>query len=112
MTRLPPSAVPYFRTEEFTEETVPEPLLHEHSTRRGAWARLCVSEGSLRYVVIDEDEPPVVVGAGEQAVIAPHVRHRVELLEPARFHLEFFRDEALFPSVAQYLARVSRTNAA
>src|SRR5690606_491989 len=45
MSRLPRHVVPYFRTQDFTDETVPERLLHDHVTRRGAWARLVVTDG-------------------------------------------------------------------
>lgn len=105
MSRLPRHVVPYFRTQDFTDETVPERLLHDHVTRRGAWARLVVTDGYLRYVELDEEAPPVIVEAGQYVVIAPHVHHRVELLGPARFHLVFLRDEAKFPSVENFLAR-------
>ncbi len=105
MSRLPRSVVPYFRTQDFTDETVPERLLHDHVTRRGAWARLAVTDGYLRYVELDNEEPPIIVEAGQHVVIAPNVHHRVELFGPVRFHLVFLRDEAKFPSVESFLAR-------
>lgn len=107
MRHLPRNVVPYFRTQDFTDETVPERLLHDHVTRRGAWARLTVESGYLRYVELDGEDAPVIIEAGQHVVIAPHVHHRVELLGPVRFHLVFLRDETKFPSVERYLARRS-----
>lgn len=105
MRALPKNVVPYFRTQDFTDETVPERLLHDHVTRRGAWAELRVDEGYLRYVELDGDDAPIIVEAGQRAIIAPKVHHRVELLGPVRFHLVFLRDESNFPSVEGFLAR-------
>jgi tellurite resistance-related uncharacterized protein len=47
---LPPDVFPYQRTREFTESTVPDALRRRHTTKRGAWARIQVLEGSLRSV--------------------------------------------------------------
>jgi tellurite methyltransferase len=61
------------RTPEFTEATVPQGLLRDHSTKAGVWAQIRVLEGTLRYHVPSE------------------VVHHVEPLGRVRFYVEFFR---------------------
>ena len=49
MKTLPPDVVPYRRTAEFTEATIPAGLRRRHTTQPGVWGRICVLEGALRY---------------------------------------------------------------
>ena len=63
MKALPQDAVPYRRTAEFTESTVPAALRSRHSTKSDVWAGIRVLEGSLLYRILE----PVV----EEHVLTP-----------------------------------------
>jgi tellurite resistance-related uncharacterized protein len=91
---LPPDLVPYRRTAEFTEATVPPGLLRAHSTKDGAWGLIHVLAGRLAYRVTDPRRAPsetILTAEGEPGVVEPTVLHEVEPLGPARFYVEFLR---------------------
>src|SRR3546814_17459197 len=48
MKPLPADVVPYKRTPDFTEQTVPPALLREHRTKEAVWGRIVVLEGRLQ----------------------------------------------------------------
>jgi tellurite methyltransferase len=87
---MPSDFVAYKRTPEFTEATVPQGLLRDHSTKAGVWAQIRVLDGTLRYHVpslsrrfdLTRDAPGIVIA---------EVVHHVEPLGPVRFYVEFFR---------------------
>ncbi len=93
---VPAEFTAYRRTPEFTQDTVPAALLGSHDTKRGVWALIHVQEGKLRYCI---ENPPseCILEPGRPGVVEPEVRHRVELLGPVRFYVEFHRDERASP---------------
>ena len=88
---LPDGFVPYRRTSELDESTVPDGMLAQHKLRAGVWGMIHVLSGRLRYVV----EPPlatdVILDPDHAAVVVPEVPHRVEPDGPVRFFVEFLR---------------------
>lgn len=91
MPRLPATAEVVRRTASFDSATVPRGLLREHSTKPGVWGRIVVEEGRVQYEVLGLDADLWVLRPGVPGIIAPEVKHRVEPLAAARFHLEFLR---------------------
>jgi tellurite methyltransferase len=87
---LPADALPYKRTADFTETTIPDGLRREHTTRAGVWGRIVVVEGRLRYRV-ERFGTDVELGPGQPGIVVPEVPHHVEPLGPVRFHVEFLR---------------------
>ena len=81
----------YRRTPEFDESTIPGGLRSEHVTKRGAWARIHVVSGALRYRVGAPIHRSFRVEPASSAVIVPEVPHRVEPEGPVRFFIEFSR---------------------
>lgn len=88
---LPDGAVLARTSDSWDEGTVPAGLLRAHRVAVGVWGRLVVESGSLRFVFVDDQDPPRVLGAGEDQVIPPAREHHVELLGPVRFAVEFHR---------------------
>lgn len=88
---LPEGFVAYRKTAIFTESTVPRGLLSAHSTKPGVWGKLEVLNGAISYVVEAEPEQHTLVRAGRTWLIAPEVKHRVELDGPVEFTVEFYR---------------------
>jgi tellurite resistance-related uncharacterized protein len=87
---LPSEARPYRRTPEFTEATIPQGLLREHTTKRGVWARIVVLEGSLLYRVPTLGTE-AVLNEHHVGVVQPEVPHEVEPQGPVRFYVEFWK---------------------
>ena len=94
----PDGLVPYRRTPEFDETTIPGGLRSEHATKRGAWARIHVVSGTLRYCVGAPIHRSFRVEPASGAIIVPEIPHRVEPEGPVRFFVEFWRAEP--PSAA------------
>ncbi|HTO08445.1 MAG TPA: DUF1971 domain-containing protein [Myxococcota bacterium] len=90
MKSLPPDVVPYQRTREFSEATLPDGLRHRHTTKAGVWGRICVLEGSLRYRILEPPEEhtlsPLLPG-----IVEPEIPHEVQPLGKVRFYVEFLR---------------------
>jgi tellurite methyltransferase len=87
---IPEDFVAYKRTGEFTEQTVPDALRKDHSTKAGVWGKICVAEGKLNYRI-----PALGVetelSTGKIGVVLPEVLHSVEPLGSVRFFVEFYR---------------------
>jgi tellurite resistance-related uncharacterized protein len=94
MNMLPPDLVPYRRTTEFTENTVPAGLLRAHATKAGAWGLIRVLEGRLAFRITDARRPAsetVLTAEGEPGVVEPTILHEVEPLGPVRFYVQFLQ---------------------
>ena len=88
---FPDGLTKYSETAVFTEETVPPKLTSVHDTKPGVWGKLVVKEGALDYIV---PGPPLVrerIVAGAFGVIEPEVKHRVEMIGPVTFQVEFYK---------------------
>lgn len=87
---LPDTFIAYKRTSDFTEESVPDALRKDHSTKSGVWAKIRVAAGKLRYRVpalgVDME-----LSAEKLGIVAPEVPHSVEPLGSVRFFVEFYR---------------------
>jgi tellurite resistance-related uncharacterized protein len=88
---LPPDVVPYQRTREFTESTVPDALRRRHTTKPGVWARICVLEGALRYRILEPVQEEHTLSGERHGIVEPEVPHEVEPLGRVRFFVEFLR---------------------
>jgi len=91
MKTLPDDVVAYRETLEFTETSLPEALRNRHSTKRGVWGLIRVSEGSLLYTVYGSSTQDVVLGPATPGVIEPEVEHSVEPIGSVRFSVQFLR---------------------
>jgi tellurite resistance-related uncharacterized protein len=88
---LPEGFHTYKRTPEFDALSIPDSLRNAHSTKRGVWAKVRVSEGQLRYSVHAPLHQEFVLQPGNDGIIVPEVLHHVELLGPVQFYVEFYK---------------------
>ena len=90
---LPPGAEPYKRTATFSEDSVPQALLKDHSTKEGAWGLIHVESGELRYLITDprRQASETIVTPDAPAVVEPTILHRVEPIGAVRFQVVFHR---------------------
>ncbi|HEY9547441.1 MAG TPA: DUF1971 domain-containing protein [Solimonas sp.] len=91
MKPLPADVVPYKRTPDFTEQTVPPALLREHRTKEAVWGRIVVLEGRLQYTINEPECEVHVLDTEHFGVVEPTVRHEVKPLGKVRFYVEFNR---------------------
>jgi len=87
---MPDSFIAYKRTSEFSEQSLPNALRNDHSTKAGVWGKIQVVEGKLRYRV-----PTLGVqmelSMDKIGIVVPEVLHSVEPLGSVRFFVEFYR---------------------
>jgi len=88
---LPADVVPYKRTAEFTHSSVPNGLLHSHSTKEGVWGKIIVLEGTLTYRILEPELEEIVLSRESCGVIEPTIRHEVVPHGAVRFYVEFYR---------------------
>lgn len=91
MKPLPDHVIPYKRTPEFTEESVPSGLLHAHQTKESVWGKIVVLEGALQYTINGPETEVVVLDSNTFGVVEPTVLHEVKPLGKVRFYVEFHR---------------------
>lgn len=91
MKQLPADVVPYKRTPEFTEETIPAGLLSAHQTKESVWARIVVLEGQLQYTINEPEREVIILSRERHGVVEPTVLHEVKPLGKVRFYVEFHR---------------------
>lgn len=87
---LPAHFIPYKRTAEMSEATLPEGLRRRHATRAGVWAKIHVLAGRLRYC-LEDSGATAELAAGDVGVVVPEVPHHVEPLGAVRLAVEFYR---------------------
>ena len=87
---IPPTAKPYKRSPVFTETTVPEGFLRDHSTRHGVWGVIHVASGSLRFTVPSTGHEEILTPS-RTGIAEPAVTHRVTPIGPVTFYIEFWR---------------------
>ena len=92
---LPSDVVPYQRTGEFSQDTVPSGLRKGHATKAGVWARICVLRGRLLYRILEPQPEEQVLTPDRPGVVEPEVIHEVEPLGEVRFFVEFLRREVM-----------------
>lgn len=89
MKTLPDTVSPYKRTALFTSDTIPAGFLREHKTPEGVWGVLNITKGSLIFCINDTSEKIQLEQSG-QVVIAPRMKHHLELNGYAEFYVEFY----------------------
>jgi len=85
----PDGLAAYRRTPEFDDTTIPAGLRAEHATKRGAWGRIHVLSGALRYRVGAPIHRSFRIDSASSGIVVPEVPHRVEPEGPVRFFIEF-----------------------
>jgi tellurite resistance-related uncharacterized protein len=88
---LPANVAPYKKTPEFTEDSVPTGLLHEHRTKDSVWGKIVVLEGRLQYTINEPLREIVILDEHTYGVVEPTVPHEVMPLGKVRFYVEFHK---------------------
>ena len=92
MTTHPPDGlIPSGESAVFTQDTLPDALLAEHTLAPGHWAVLNVLEGSLRFVNLRTSEEQLI-SAPDLVTIHPGLLHRIALEGPLRCRIDFYRE--------------------
>ena len=98
MKALPTNVVPYRRTPEFTNSSVPSDLLHAHRTKAAVWGKIVVLAGTLIYRILEPAEEEVSLTPEHFGVIEPTTKHEVVPQSGVRFYVQFYREAA--PNIA------------
>ena len=85
---------PYGASPIFDENSLPDKLRNEHSTKDGTWGLLRVLEGEVGLVFIDPPSQRLVT-VDNPAPIPPQAPHYVKLTGPMKMQVEFYREHPL-----------------
>lgn len=88
------AAAPYGVSPIFDENSLPDKLRNEHSTKDGTWGLLRVLEGEVELVFIDPPSQRLVT-VDNPAPIPPQALHYVKLTGPMKMQVEFYREHPL-----------------
>jgi tellurite resistance-related uncharacterized protein len=91
MKTLPKKLVAYKRTPEFTDLSVPEGLLHAHTTKAGVWGKIVVLAGHLTYRILEPAIAEIPLSPDVHGVVEPTIKHEVVPQPGVRFYVEFYR---------------------
>jgi len=91
MRTLRSQLIPYKRTPEFIEESVPKALLRSHSTKSDTWAMIVVLEGSLKYRILESDIESIAMDSEHPGNIEPSIRHEIDPRAGVRFYVRFYK---------------------
>ena len=91
MNTLPANVVPYKRTPEFDQHSIPAGLRRSHTTRTGTWARIVVLEGTLLYRILEPEVTEHLLSDQVPGIVEPGVAHEVAAPGAVRFYVEFLK---------------------
>ena len=96
MPELPTAVVQYAQVpangKYFTATTIPKGLLKEHSTKKGTWGVIRVSQGRLEYQINEPTLRKFEIDRNCQGIIEPKILHQVKsLTADLEFVVEFYR---------------------
>ena len=78
--------------EYFTSTSIPKGLLKSHTTKKGTWGVIRVSNGKLQYQVNEPEACVQVLDECTPGIIEPQVKHEVfPLSDDLKFCVEFYR---------------------
>lgn len=91
MQQLPSTAIPYKRTPDFTEQTVPGALLGRHDTAKDVWAVIHIIEGSLLYRILEPSLEEHRLDPTHPGIVEPQIPHQLQINGAVRFYVQFFK---------------------
>ena len=87
---IPPGQVRAGNSLEFTESTIPDALLREHSLAAGRWGQLNIISDSIRFFDLEKGEERTVAAPG-RITIRHEAPHHVALDGEVCCRIDFFR---------------------
>ena len=91
MKMRPLDVVPYQKTSEFTEGSMPSRLFRAHQTKAAVWAKIVVLEENLTDRILELVVEELVLDSGRYGVVEPTIKHAVLPHGGVRFYVEFYR---------------------
>ena len=88
---LPTDVEPYKKTPVFSQDSIPAGLLKAHSTKAGTWGKIVVTQGALRYRILEPAVEELVLSPQNPGVVEPQMEHEVAPLGEVRFYVEFYK---------------------
>lgn len=91
MKNLPAHVKPYRRTDVFDAATIPAGLLKSHRVAEDVWAKLCVLDGTLMYIIEEPLREEILLDSAKPGILEPGISHYVVPHEGVRFYVEFYQ---------------------
>ena len=92
MSDAPPmDLIKYAESPTFDEVSVPKKLTNLHDTKAGVWGKIVVLSGMLDYIIPGDSDDVQKLSPGNPGWIKPQEPHRVSMIGPVEFKVEFYR---------------------
>ncbi|WP_339678108.1 DUF1971 domain-containing protein [uncultured Zhongshania sp.] len=91
MKDLPGNVSAYKKTPEFSETSVPQGLLNDHTTKDGIWGKIVILEGKLEYVIQEPTKEYIELSTDNFGIVEPTIKHHIKPLGRVKFYVEFYR---------------------
>jgi tellurite resistance-related uncharacterized protein len=91
MKQLPENALPYRQTAIFNQNTIPNGLLNQHTTKAGTWAKINVISGKLLYQILSTPSENHILTPTFSGIVEPQIPHQVKAIETVEFYVEFYQ---------------------
>jgi len=92
MPTLPDGFEAYKSTPAFTQDSIPDSMLKEHSTAKNTWAVIKIQSGSLMYYITEAGhEAEYLLDVDTAGIIAAAQSHHIEPVGDVSFYIEFYR---------------------
>jgi len=87
---IPTHLCAYKKTDVFDQDSVPQALLKDHSTKAEVWGKIVILEGELLYSIPSQHEE-YRLDKDWFGVVEPEVKHHVAPMGKVRFYVEFYK---------------------
>jgi tellurite resistance-related uncharacterized protein len=91
MKQLPENALAYSKTAIFNQNTIPNGLLNQHTTKAGTWGKINVISGKLVYKILSKPSETHILTPTFSGIVEPQIPHQVESIEAVEFYVEFYQ---------------------
>lgn len=81
---------PYKVTQDFSERSIPAPLLRSHATKAGVWGLIRISEGCISLRYDDGTATTCILDPENPGLVRPEQQHHLEPTGPVRLQVEFY----------------------
>ncbi len=92
MPKIPDGFEAYGQSPQFDQNTVPDSLKSEHTTKQGVYGKLNIEYGEITYCVTEPGhEAEFKLNPDTPGIIEPTHKHHIDPHGDVSFHIEFYK---------------------
>ena len=91
MKSLPIHVKPYKRTPIFDQDSIPDGLRKNHSTKSNVWGLITIIKGELEYHITQDEHELILLDESQPGVVEPEVKHFIKPVGDVQLYVEFYK---------------------